>query len=723
MMMSRTISKSLFALSISGLLDKTNLFNRREWGEFLGVSEPAISQWVGDKTIPRPDNLYMILDILQQSTDIPEAPLRSFKDMARRNAIEVSPHGKRMLPTVWEYMTRPAFSDLSSKLAKLSTEDQEKFLFEKFTKEDLTEVVADVVTERPSIIFPTAQAAKVAFRAPEMIAEPMAATPVIYCERTNTPATCANWEHTSWKGIMAPRFRLLSEVNATGAEGQAFEWNQVSQYRHLLIVGAPGTGKTTFLRHLAQNAPAARMHGGDMAMLPLYFHLGCLSEIQTDDDFERAYRKLAPPETNPGRTLFLLDGFDEVRPEKRNRLAGVISGFQSRNPETRFVITSRPSPDLATFPEMQLCRMETPSVPRLLAWVRQELSEKLAVGEKWDEAQLTYVSCLKERPDVFRELQNPLLLSHSTQLFVRYSLTANDDVELFQECLRLLLGEWDEKKNIVRSTGAWARPRNLYQWLSGVCYHSLIRQQIEFTSEDVELWAQKFHNDAPVGEVLRLLSESTGIVQPSHKGRWIIAHATFQEYLAARYIVDSSSDATHLVRDWLHAPRVSNVIKFACAITNDASHLLQFALTADWPRQADGMAVLADIIAQQLTAESDLIKHSCKVLTDWLDSSFTGWETTTMDNDEQISSPKWKLAARQTGGNEPPDSQSLLRTLRAVHRARLGPAKTDLSERLKASPSGVVRAVGESLDVEGYLQAQMLPHNGNDVLVAQVLEG
>src|SRR3712207_1433798 len=107
--MSRTTTKSIFAAVIKALLDETNLFNRREWAEFLGVTESAISQWVGDKTIPRPDLLYMIVDVLEQSTDIPEAPLESFKDMARRVATEVSPHGRRMLPTVWAYMTRPAF--------------------------------------------------------------------------------------------------------------------------------------------------------------------------------------------------------------------------------------------------------------------------------------------------------------------------------------------------------------------------------------------------------------------------------------------------------------------------------------------------------------------------------------------------------------------------------------------------------------------------------------
>lgn len=719
--MSRTTTKSIFALAIKALLDETNLFNRREWAEFLGVSEPAISQWVGDKTIPRPDLLYMMVDVLEHSTDVPEAPLKAFQAMAQQAATEVSPHGKRMLPTVWAYMTRPAFSELSSTLAKLSPEEQAKLLFEKHKKGELTGEAADRVPEKHHVVVAVGATAKVAPRVAEMAPEPVVTSPVVPCARAEDAMSCAEWEPASWKGIMAPRFRLLGEAGVRGVEEQTHEWGHVSQHPHVLLVGAPGTGKTNFLLHLARSAWAQR-EGVGVSLF--YFHLGCLSRIQTADELEEVHRRLVPSDTDPSRTTFLLDGFDEVRPENRNRLAGAISGFQSRNPEARLVVSSRPSPDLSAFAKMTWCEMEAPPPDRLIAWVQQELSEKLALGGGWDKAMQTFVLSLKERPDVFGELQNPLLLSHCTQLFVRHSLTANHDVDMFQECLRLLLDDWDEKKNIVRraAAGSWASPRHLYQWLSGLCYHALTEQRREFTSDEVEAWSRKYGSSAPVEEILRVLSEATGIVQPSRGGRWIIVHSTFQEYLAARYIVDSSNDATFLVKKWLHAPWMSNVLKFACAATNDASPLLHFALTADWPRPDDNrMATLADMIAQQLTADTDLIKRSCDELTGWLDSSFTGWETTTVDDGDQISPPKWRLAARKTGRNRTPESPSLLRTLRAVHRARLSPAKSELSERLKVSHSDIVRAVGESLDVDGYLKAQMVPQNGNSVLVAEVL--
>jgi hypothetical protein len=376
---------------------------------------------------------------------------------------------------------------------------------------------------------------------------------------------------------------------------------------------------------------------------------------------------------------------------------------------------------------MRWCEIEPPIDLHLFVWIYQELAERLdKSGGKLSEALLRFVSCLKERPDVFRELQNPLLLSYSARLFERHSLTASYDTDLFEKCLTLLVDEWDERKNISRFYDSWTRPHNLFRSLSSLCYHTLIAQMSEFTSQKVESWVSKYPGDAPTEKILGVLSELTGIIQPSHDGKWRFAHTTFQEYLAARYVVESSKDATQLLAKWLNEPRVSNVLKFACAVTNDASNLLRFALTADWPGQAEKMAALADIIAQQLTAEPELIKRSCETLGNWFDSLFANWEVTTMDNDEQIPIPKWRLTARKTKKSDaldPNTRKSLLRSLHAVHRARSSPAKPHLFERLSASPNGVVKAMGASLEVEGYLQAKLLPHHENDVLVAEVVVG
>lgn len=125
-------ARSRFAESLARLLDETNLFKRSQWAEFLSVTPAALSQWVNDVTIPKPDRLYMIFEVLRQSDGVPAEVLDAFRETAQARSTQVSPHGRRMLPTVWDYMMRPAFGDLANRLAKLPPVEQERVLADTF---------------------------------------------------------------------------------------------------------------------------------------------------------------------------------------------------------------------------------------------------------------------------------------------------------------------------------------------------------------------------------------------------------------------------------------------------------------------------------------------------------------------------------------------------------------------------------------------------------------
>lgn len=107
-----------FSEALRRLLDDTQLFDRGEWATYLGVKKDRIEKWLADAELPRVGHLGLILTTIENS-DVPPGPLLDFTIMAGRPAREVSPHGRLMLPTVMEFVKRPAFCDLSNKLAKL----------------------------------------------------------------------------------------------------------------------------------------------------------------------------------------------------------------------------------------------------------------------------------------------------------------------------------------------------------------------------------------------------------------------------------------------------------------------------------------------------------------------------------------------------------------------------------------------------------------------------
>src|SRR5689334_14081418 len=62
----QTATKSRFAQALERALDQTRIFeSRKDWAFVLSVTPSAISQWLSDKTFPRPTTLRSLLDILR----------------------------------------------------------------------------------------------------------------------------------------------------------------------------------------------------------------------------------------------------------------------------------------------------------------------------------------------------------------------------------------------------------------------------------------------------------------------------------------------------------------------------------------------------------------------------------------------------------------------------------------------------------------------------------
>jgi DNA polymerase III delta prime subunit len=141
------------------------------------------------------------------------------------------------------------------------------------------------------------------------------------------------------KRILPPGTRVIDKFEQMGAG------------RSLLILGKPGSGKTTTLLELARYLIDQAEQDVDKPM-PVVFHLsswGSKKATQTIADWlvqelQRCYqvsKKLAWAWVKNQKLLLLLDGLDEVSAERRHLYVRALNRFIQEYGQTQIVITSR----------------------------------------------------------------------------------------------------------------------------------------------------------------------------------------------------------------------------------------------------------------------------------------------------------------------------------------------------------------------------------------------
>ena len=125
-------------------------------------------------------------------------------------------------------------------------------------------------------------------------------------------------------------------------------FQEIGMGRSLLILGAPGSGKTTMLLELTrQLIEHARMDVTEP--IPVVFNLSSWTEKLTLADWlarelnliYSVPRKIAPTWVTENRMLLLLDGLDEVQQESRNQCVDAINQFRKENGLTSMAVCSR----------------------------------------------------------------------------------------------------------------------------------------------------------------------------------------------------------------------------------------------------------------------------------------------------------------------------------------------------------------------------------------------
>ncbi len=178
------------------------------------------------------------------------------------------------------------------------------------------------------------------------------------------------------------------------------------------IIGNAGSGKSMLLKHIFLSSIK------ELFKIPLIIELRNLNDFNgtiTDYIYKSIFKnKLAPNKNilerllSTGNFLFLLDGYDEIYSNQKNKISSDIEEFVDVYSKNYFIITSRPGANVESFQRFDNFQVE----PLLPKKIKDFIQLQLKVAENTEAAQRIFTVIDKpENKDYRAYLSSPLLLS------------------------------------------------------------------------------------------------------------------------------------------------------------------------------------------------------------------------------------------------------------------------------------------------------------------------
>ncbi|MCM2419310.1 NACHT domain-containing NTPase [Streptomyces sp. RKAG293] len=381
----------------------------------------------------------------------------------------------------------------------------------------------------------------------------------------------------------APR-RPLRAAPVTLAPMEALQ-----RHQRIIVVGDPGAGKTTMLRHLAF-VMASRRGTAGTPDLPAYVELNhfmasehtdlldYLAEFWADRYGFANSRAHLEAKLTDGTAALLLDGLDEVlgggsteeATAAYNNVVREVNRLAARFPRALVAVTCRRHGwrgGLQPFQVMEALDFEWPQIKTFIA--------------NWFGAKDGRTGALMHALSGNSRLQtlaaNPLLLSLIAIVYERDLELPERRAALYRRCVEVMLREWDAHRQISRySRFTTDNKQDLLKQIAWH-YHRLGRRY--FAEDDLlTLIADYLPTiDLPRGDNRAILDEIAaqyGLLKAQAHGWYGFLHLTLQEHFAATALWERGPEGIELATAMRYDPWWEEVILLLAGSLPDATPLL-----------------------------------------------------------------------------------------------------------------------------------------------------
>jgi formylglycine-generating enzyme required for sulfatase activity len=367
----------------------------------------------------------------------------------------------------------------------------------------------------------------------------------------------------------------------------------VREHPFLVVLGDPGAGKSTLVRAIMlalAEGRAGELFGLHDEWLPIFFPVAAFAEVRGDPGsrdlaplayFRDYYRGREQPDYTPlferallaGRALVLFDGLDEVR-DKRLEITRCLGDFIIAwdAPGNRFVATSRiagydDAPlDAGLFTRVTVEPFNDDEIERFAANWSIAFERAGAPDTATSDPELRRRAEARTRdlstdifanPSVTELARNPLLLTILALIHNQGTRLPDRRVDLYRLCVEALAETWNRARNLAgREFDIFLGDEKLDErfvvnllgpaalWIheenpGGIVEERDLERKLAETLVETD-GLPKGKAARMAADFLRLVNRETGLLQERGDRRYSFLHLTFEEYLAARALIESA---------------------------------------------------------------------------------------------------------------------------------------------------------------------------------------
>lgn len=358
--------------------------------------------------------------------------------------------------------------------------------------------------------------------------------------------------------------------------------------KNTFILGRPGAGKTTFLKHLAIVACSSgskitpifiSLKDWSDSSEGLLFYIAKQFEICGFPDSKKFLEALL----DAGRALVLFDGLDEVNQwqDKRSRIIKDIVDFSNKYHNNKYCLTCRTAATDYSFERFSYVEVAD------FTSEQQELFANLWYGNESKQLSLFLESWRNPRSAGFRDLgRTPLLLTLLCLAFDETLTFPTRQVDVYQEAINALLKKWDTSRLIARDAFyenlSYGQRQQLLETIASKFYFD---SRTVFRKSEIAAVAERFMGSLPDSdsgaqidgaEVVKQIEAQHGLLIERAKDLYTFSHLTIQEYFTACFVAKNQNInlRRQIVKSALNDQKWREVMIYTVALLPEADSLL-----------------------------------------------------------------------------------------------------------------------------------------------------